>query len=335
MIGVVVATATAAWAKVLLEYRVEGSRVVGWTALAPEGHRMDGRVRFRGQPSLAVSRTEANRTELPFGCRWVSRPVQVAPGEAYTVCAQARAADVTAGAVGFQVNFYATAEQARRGAYTKEAVSDALIGEATDWTFVAHTFVVPEGRQFAVVWCRTNAAFVGRAWFSHVRVFKGDALPVPVVETPPVIDGDLGDEVWTRATECRGFYLRGQRVDSPPTIMRLLFTDKMVCLAADCEEPAIDRLLQAATANDDSNIWRDDGIELFTATQVASRTYHQFIFNTLGRYTDLHRRRIQWNARDVKVKAAVHEDRWTLEIGIPLSNFRTAFMPGQDERGLR
>jgi len=328
-------TCAASEAKPLLRYTTQGDKVVDWTPLVERGHRIDKATRFGGAPSLAVERDKANRAALPYGCRWISRPVQVVSGQLYTVCAQVRTAGVSGGAVGFQVNFYRSPERAAAGAFTATAAFEKLVRTSVDWTFAAHTFRVPEGVEHAVVWLKADREFEGQAWFNQVHLVAGQGVPVPVTDTPPKVDGDLSDPAWKQALQCYGYYALGEPVTEVSTVMRVLFTKDAFYLAARCTEPNPDRMLRNAVANDDPNIWRDDSVELFVAAEPTSSDYHQFIFNTLGKHTDWYRKNLKYNARGVTSRVRVAGDRWTLEARIPLTNFVTGFVPGQDEEARR
>ena len=194
-------------AKILLKYELTNSRVRGWQALEREGHAVDTATRFNNRPSLKIWRNDANKGLLPEGCAWMSEPVGVVSGGTYTICAQMKVEGMATGSAGFQMNCYESLAKAKARKKTVNSVYEKIIsGEDTDWTFAACTFQVPKDMRYAAIWCKSSKSFIGSAWFNAICVFEGEALPVPVVKTPPQIDGDLSDPAWDKAMKCVNFY---------------------------------------------------------------------------------------------------------------------------------
>ena len=116
-------------------------RASDWRPAGADCHAVDREVSWQGRPSLKIWQPGANRGE---GCRW-RRPIKVKAGRVYTLCAQAKS-KLRDGAVGFEVRFYLSLEQAQKGAFTpKSKYAELLTGEK-DWTFIAYTFEIPAGK---------------------------------------------------------------------------------------------------------------------------------------------------------------------------------------------
>ncbi len=149
-------------------------------------------------------------------------------------------------------------------------------------------------------------------------------ISVPQSQHPPVIDGKSSDKCWERAQWNSGFYLLGneQVKAQVKTRFKFLHDNNYLYLLVEADEPHADKI-KANVKSRDGNVFFDDSIELFLNANDDNGTYHQFIFNTLGAIYDSEHTQggglsyPQWDS-EVKVGTSVAENKWTLEVAIPV-----------------
>ena len=155
----------------------------------------------------------------------------------------------------------------------------------------------------------------------------GAELACPRAQKPPLLDGKLDDQAWTRALRLADFTLPrsdqrpGKRVEA-----WLCFDSQALYVAFACDEPRPERI-KAHSKTDDEDVWQDDCVEVWIRTTDSSLEFDQFIANTLGTRQSLRRRQTkqptpwkpQWEAKVTKEAA-----RWAVEMRIPLSDLDLA-----------
>lgn len=161
----------------------------------------------------------------------------------------------------------------------------------------------------------------------HVREMTLKVATAVRVETPPVIDGDLGDAVWDGAEAISGFVQWGDASPSHYTTRaRLAHDGTDLYIALDCPQDTGD--LRTVAAARDGYAWQDDSIELFINPGMDEFPHVQFIVTAGGAFYD------QW-AQDAdqsyqqRIGANFSADwaskvgagGWTAELRIPLSEF--------------
>lgn len=178
-------------------------------------------------------------------------------------------------------------------------------------------------------------------------VFESGALPdirpefepavpaacAPLVSTPPVLDGDLGD--WSPVYEVA--VLTDEHGHSTPRSTKVFaMRDRSrLYVAFQCEEDQMD-LVRADVTEDDGPVWSDDSVEVFLGASPDPRNYCHFVANSRGTRYDA-RVRVQgalgnqaptgsairsdasWNA-DWTVSAAACPGGWCVEMSIPLAS---------------
>jgi hypothetical protein len=137
---------------------------------------------------------------------------------------------------------------------------------------------------------------------------------------PPHIDGDLGDACWKKATVIDSLYLRLDRVFRPKRAtgrseIFVGYTGESFYIALKAYKNRKD--IVAAHRGRDSNVWRDDSLEMFLDTNRDYRTYIQICVNSLGEYFDMsQKQRTAYNG-EFRTAAKVEENFWSVEIEIP------------------
>ena len=97
----------------------------------------------------------------------------------------------------------------------------------------------------------------------------------------------------------------------------------------ECREPHTDRMVAPKRAHDDSEIWRDNCVELFLNTSGDKLNYYHLFVSSSGSFADskcvkpgvgFAKGSYTWES-GAKVKVSVEKDRWTAVIDIPKSSF--------------
>lgn len=134
----------------------------------------------------------------------------------------------------------------------------------TAWTFVGLSVAMSVG---------ISGAFAAGA--------RSEAYPtalVPVVDEAPVIDGDLGDEVWTQAVRLGPFGDIAGEPATNETFALLLRSGDTLYIGFTCAIPA-GAELQVRQTERDSSVYTDESVEVFIDPGLSLRRYHHFLVN--------------------------------------------------------
>ncbi|MEP6923799.1 MAG: DUF5916 domain-containing protein [Pyrinomonadaceae bacterium] len=155
-------------------------------------------------------------------------------------------------------------------------------------------------------------------------------LPVniPRLETPPVIDGKLDDEVWKHAAVFKDFYQTspGDNIaPSKPTVAYLAYDAENLYMAFYCyDEP--DKI-RATVAKRDA-VFGEDNVRVHLDTYDDQRRAYVLGFNPLGVQQDGIYTEGSNNGPDFSVdivmesKGIIVSDGWTLEVKVPFKSLR-------------
>ncbi|MEN8162761.1 MAG: DUF5916 domain-containing protein [Acidobacteriota bacterium] len=161
-------------------------------------------------------------------------------------------------------------------------------------------------------------------------------VDITFLETPPVIDGEIGDDEWAGAAVLdQGFIQFKPEFGEPSpfrTVVRIGQTEDALYLAFTAFDPDPSRLAASVTQRD-GNIVNDDSISFFLDTFDSKRTAFTFGTNALGAQWD---GRIADNGRTLDhlwdeawdCASQRGNDRWTAEFEIPFAILR--YPPGSD-----
>lgn len=150
-----------------------------------------------------------------------------------------------------------------------------------------------------------------------------------------VIDGRLDEEAWRLAEDAGPFVYPWPQQTGPRVLTKgfLLWDDRFLYVGYRCEDSDI----TAEYTERDDPTYRDDCVEVFIAPQPdKSRMYYGFELNCRGvlfdyfyAFPDCLLR--NWDAAGVRLSASLRgtlnrsddqDDGWSLEIAIPLKNFK-------------
>ena len=140
-------------------------------------------------------------------------------------------------------------------------------------------------------------------------------------DTPPVLDGRLGEAFWGRATAYRDFAVyKGEGRRSDTTEFRVAYDDAWLYVGVDCRNPGMNAL-QPLVRGHDNGACNDDSVEVFLDPGTGGRMYVHYMLNFANAKDE---RRIHGTQRDLlwdvpwRSATTVREDGWGGEIAIPL-----------------
>jgi len=143
---------------------------------------------------------------------------------------------------------------------------------------------------------------------------------IPRVDQSPKIDGYLSDDIWSKAASAEGFLIAGtDKFAKQQTKARILFTDKALYLAFDCDDTQTASLEEREHGG---KVWHDDSVEVFLSPQRKLNEVYHLILNVNGVKTwkrasaDKYGPGNSWQAAVRKRPGG-----WTAEMAVPFEAF--------------
>jgi hypothetical protein len=176
---------------------------------------------------------------------------------------------------------------------------------------------------------KTLRIFLSLAFFSAIvcsTLLSGNVLKVPRTTTPPRLDGNLDDPVWSHAlkvTDFKTFYPDFGKVIPESTVAYAAFDDTNLYFAFRCFDPEPSKIKATMAARD--NIRNDDWICLNIDTFNDQQSLFAFYVNPLGIQMDS---RGTNTTEDIGVDlvwysaARIDDKGYTVEVSIPLKSIR-------------
>jgi hypothetical protein len=144
-------------------------------------------------------------------------------------------------------------------------------------------------------------------------------LQIPLIETPPVIDGKLTDASWDRSTELSEFvkWSRDSYIKDPVTLF-LCYDEKNLYIAFRNNDPKAGELNTTVNPKGprDTFLWGRNHARVGIRYKD---NYIQLMADPKGTMTDWKNNDIKWNG-DWKYEASINQSDWTAEFTIPLSD---------------
>src|SRR5215217_8410148 len=161
---------------------------------------------------------------------------------------------------------------------------------------------------------------------------KANPAAINLLTTPPVIDGNLDDEIWKSATVLKDFYQTSPGDNIPPsrpTEVLLGYDSKFLYIAFHAfDEP--ERVRATVAKRDD--IFNDDYVGIYLDTYNDQRKAYELFFNPLGVQAD--GIFAEGRGEDLSVdilmesKGQITEDGYVVEVAIPFKSLR--YQAGKD-----
>ncbi len=159
---------------------------------------------------------------------------------------------------------------------------------------------------------------------AHVAVaglLHAERIQAHRTTTPPVLDGQLNDTCWKRASVCRVFYVMNSvKKATPGSSVRVAFDDNAIFFGLEAREPKLDKVIDRVRPHD-GPVSRDECFEIMIDTNGDQSSYVHLIANTAGSRYDEARSQTgfvthhwdgEWNAA-----VARGGNSWTMEIRVP------------------
>jgi len=171
------------------------------------------------------------------------------------------------------------------------------------------------------------------------RIFSQPSVRAVFTDTPPVMDGWVNEEAWSRATVINELYQREPKNGEPvseETEFRILFDRNNLYVGILCtEEPGG---ITAKELARDVSLGDDDRVQVILDTYLDGRNGYWFQIGPRGSIGDA---LVSQNGKDFNKswdglwdgKARISRDGWNAEIIIPFKTL--AFRKGQDIWGLK
>ncbi|MCX7803786.1 MAG: hypothetical protein N3A38_01220, partial [Planctomycetota bacterium] len=151
----------------------------------------------------------------------------------------------------------------------------------------------------------------------------------PLVEEPPVVDGNPEDAAWKLARPVTFRFMNAERTDAPKhkTSARAVCDREHLYVLFECEESNIAGLKTSSPA-----LWMDDVCDLFLdvgrTLDIASGAYFSMQVNPKGRFHAIRGDGKPWPLSGTVAKGSVGADRWFAEfkvafrdLGLDAGNF--------------
>jgi len=158
----------------------------------------------------------------------------------------------------------------------------------------------------------------------------GDAMCLYAAPTAGQVvtpDGRLAEPAWAAARPAAMFCIDRDVRDPAPTEVRVLYGQASLHVGVVCHEPHVDRLRTAVTRHDDTDIWKDDDVELFLDPGITRKEYWQIMLNAAGTVADLRfadrRHDTAWES-DVRCGITKSQDAWVAEMAVPYAALKVA-----------
>ena len=170
----------------------------------------------------------------------------------------------------------------------------------------------------------------GRLLAAPAAAPSTSATRIPT-EQAPILDGDLTDPAWQKATPITDFVQRDPNEGQPAseaTEVRILYTRKALYFGVYCHDSQPE-LVRATELSRDDRLDNDDTFSILLDTFHDQRNAFLFRSNALGTRFDAQindeRRRFntEWDEKWSAVGRR-HQGGWTLEIEIPFKSLRSA-----------
>ena len=150
----------------------------------------------------------------------------------------------------------------------------------------------------------------------------------------PIIDGNLDDQVWLDAaiygSKLGGFVNHtGTALAKQDTIAYVAYDDENFYVAIVAFKSDMNRLVANARVHD-TDVHKDDSVEVFWDTTHEHTSFHHIINNVIGTKSDVIVRDWSWSP-EWEVATQVLDDRWISEIAIPFAEMGLTGAPRMGE----
>jgi len=175
------------------------------------------------------------------------------------------------------------------------------------------------------------AAIVGCGVQGRIVQPRAAASPA-IVPAGPAIDGALNDPAWKLAPALTLGKIENGQPGKLTTTAHVAMDAENLYVAWNCVEGKT-ASIKAPTTDRDGPLWNDDCVELFVAPRPGKGYYH-FIVNSKGVMLDARcgaygEEGTGWTSKAKVAARVVKDERWVVELAVPLSDLEAPSGPGQ------
>jgi hypothetical protein len=164
-----------------------------------------------------------------------------------------------------------------------------------------------------------RSAALAELWLMHREgPCPRPVLPCRETDTRPVLDGQLDDACWLKATPVRLQNAAGDTVEACPTAVRMCYDNEFLYLGVQCKHPAEGWVEPVKTRGRDADLRRFDRISVYLDLDRDYCTNYHFEIDQRGCVYEECWGDKSWDPRwFVAVKSS--PEGWTAEAAIPLA----------------
>lgn len=148
---------------------------------------------------------------------------------------------------------------------------------------------------------------------------------IPLASDVPEIDGKGDDTAWKNLPWFSDFVLLGENTRKPTaqTRFKTVHDGNTIYFFIEADEPQMKELRMERTERD-SDIWNDDCVEIVIDPNCSQDRFYHFAVSAAAAVFDEERLQgglvasARWNCRGMKCASTRSENKWTVEIAIPL-----------------
>jgi hypothetical protein len=152
-------------------------------------------------------------------------------------------------------------------------------------------------------------------------------LNIPLLKNTIKVDGSVSPAEWAEALK-EIFYPNKKYKDFQQSEAFIGCDSKNLFIGLNAFEKQPDRLLQKCRINHAGRIWNDDCFEIMLVNNQKKRAYYQIVVNSQGTYQVMYRENnkpsVAVDNFRIEVKAQIVNDRWSVEMQIPLEQFKSS-----------
>lgn len=168
--------------------------------------------------------------------------------------------------------------------------------------------------------------------FTKSVLFKQSIVTIPFFETPPVIDGEISEEIWKKATEISYFLAYKSHKIVERVSPRIFMGYDKEALYIAFKSPQPEGVISEKVPRDDRKIGQHDTFEFFfRPTMTWEHDYYQIVVNPSGSIFDGKALDTSWDG-DFTYSSKIKDGFWYGEMKIPYSIFEGTGIPQQGEQ---
>jgi hypothetical protein len=157
---------------------------------------------------------------------------------------------------------------------------------------------------------------------------RPQTLAVTAAARAPAVDGVREPEAWDRASRLPAFWrCETGEAATNLTAAWATYDATRFYLAVRCDEPAMERLQARAATRDGSDLWRDDGVEIFLAPGEDRAQYFHFCVTASNTVSDARLLDKGWNCAGLQSAVVRDAAGYTVEFSVPWASLGLAGAP--------